>query len=121
MHTFEVRAEHLATAWDNNLPVLATPIVLWWTELVAMWLMDPTLEPGQMTVGAGHDQVRHAAPTGLGQHVTVRAECLESQSRQVVFRVVAEDAAGPIYEGIHSRGVIDRERMLAALERRSTA
>ena len=49
MHTFEVRAEHLATAWDNNLPVLATPIVLWWTELVAMWLMDPTLEPGQMT------------------------------------------------------------------------
>lgn len=118
---FEVRTEHLATAWDNDLPVLATPIVVWWTELVAMRLMQRMLGPGEMTVGAGHDRVRHLAPTGLGRRVAVHAECLKVTPGRAVFEVSAGDAAGTVYEGIHSRAVVARERMLAALKERSSA
>jgi fluoroacetyl-CoA thioesterase len=115
---FTVLPEHLASEWGNNLPVLATPIVLWWTEVVAMHLMEECLGEDMVTVGAGHDKVRHLAPTPIGQRVRVTAEVSEVSGNRAVFEVEALDETGPIYEAVHSRAVASRERFLQRLERR---
>lgn len=117
---FEVAPEHLATNWANDLPVLATPVVLWWTELVAMNMLAPTLARGEMTVGSGHDRVQHLAPTGIGRPVQVEAILTEIDNGRFTFEVLASDPAGIIYRGIHMRAVVAKERMLDALRKRGT-
>ncbi|NIJ14280.1 fluoroacetyl-CoA thioesterase [Saccharomonospora amisosensis] len=115
---FQVRDEHLATSWANDLPVLATPIVLWWTELVAMNLMAPALAVGELTVGAGHEGVQHLAPTGLGETVRVTAELTGADRGKATFDVRAVDSAGVVYRASHTRAVVKRDRMVAALRER---
>lgn len=117
---FEVGAEHLATRWQNDVPVLATPVVFWWTEVVAMHLLQPALAEGEMTVGAGHDRVRHLAPTGLGQVVRVSAEVTGVDGGRVTVSVDAADSGGTVYEGVHTRAVVRRDEFVAALGRRSS-
>ena len=40
-----VEDSHLATAWENDLPVLSTPILLWWAELAAMDAVAGAIQP----------------------------------------------------------------------------
>lgn len=113
-----VRPADAATAWGNGVPVLATPILLWWTELACMEALARALEPDEMTVGARHD-VRHLAPTPIGWKVEIRVRLVEIHGRCLRFEVAATDGVEPVLSGTHERGVVSRSRFLARLQVKS--
>jgi len=62
MHEHRVSADDTAQHWGNDLPVLATPVLLWLGEVTAMRALADYLNDGEMTVGLAHDSA-HLAPT----------------------------------------------------------
>jgi fluoroacetyl-CoA thioesterase len=102
--TPEMAATHVAT------PVYSTPYMLTDVETVCQRMLVPYLEEGENTVGYRAD-IRHLAPTPIGQRVTFRAKLIESQGRRFVFQVEAHNEAGvKAGEAIHERRLIDSGR-----------
>jgi fluoroacetyl-CoA thioesterase len=113
-----VVAGDLATAWANDVPVLATPVLVWWAELAAMTALARHLPPGWMSVGAAHE-VEHAGPSLPGAEVEVEAELVASDGRRYRFRVEATDGDRVVFRGHHERGVVERARFVSRLSRLS--
>jgi fluoroacetyl-CoA thioesterase len=111
-----VEAGDLATAWANDVPVLATPVLVWWAELAAMEALAEQLPPGWMSVGAAHE-VEHAGPSLAGAEVEVVAELVAVEGRRCRFRVQATDGGRVVLRGHHERGVVERERFVSRLSR----
>ncbi|KUH39599.1 MULTISPECIES: thioesterase family protein [Streptomyces] len=103
-----------ATNWGNDLPVLATPVLLWLSEIASMKVIDPAVTDQDMTVGLAHDSA-HLAPTPVGEEVTVSATLTGVEGRKLVFDVVARDAAATVLSGRHTRAVINRARFTEKL------
>jgi fluoroacetyl-CoA thioesterase len=79
-------------------------------ELTCVRLVEPYLDENEQTVGT-HVDVRHMAPTKIGQSVTVNAEVLEVKDNKIRFAVSATNDQGvKIGEGTHRRAVIDTTR-----------
>lgn len=87
---------------SGSLPVLATPVLARLFEADAAMLAQTYLPEGITTVGT-EITVRHTAPTPLGAKVTVRVELTEHDDRTFRFRLSAEDEAGPVASGEHTR------------------
>lgn len=110
--TLTVSEEHSAAhVGSGSLRVLATPWMIAYMEQVSRDLLAEALPAGFSSVGV-HVDVCHLAPTPVGSPVTVRAEVLAVDGRQVSLRVWAEDAVEPVGEGRHVRAVIDEARFL---------
>ncbi|MFO7697091.1 MAG: thioesterase family protein [Anaerolineae bacterium] len=110
--TLAVAPEHLASRWGSGgVDVLATPQMIGWMEQVAVRAVDHLLPAGYSSVGI-HVDVRHLAATLPGHSVTARATLEEIDGRRLVFRVIAEDDAGPIGEGTHERMIVDLQRFI---------
>jgi fluoroacetyl-CoA thioesterase len=120
MLTHEVTAADSAVAWGNDVPVLATPILLWLAELACCKALEPALASDRMTVGAAH-AVRHLAPTPIGVSITVYGELLDIDGAHLRFRVWASDGIDVILEGTHDRGIVERERFVARVKRKAAA
>jgi fluoroacetyl-CoA thioesterase len=103
--THVVRPEDSATAWGNDLPVLATPVLLWLSEIAAMQAVDGAVAPGWMTVGTHHDSA-HEAPTAVGATITVRATLTGVEGRTLHFDVEAHAGERRILSGRHRRGLV---------------
>jgi len=96
---------------SGSLEVLATPWLVTLLERAACAALEGRLaEAGQTTVGVRLD-VRHLAPTPLGDRVTARAELAEVDGRRLVFRVEAFDSHERIGEGTHERALVDAQRL----------
>lgn len=118
---FVVEERHLAShLGSGSLRVLATPAMIALMEGVAMRLLAKYLPEGQSSVGATVN-VRHLAPTPLGAVVRVRAEIAAVNEKQVTFRVEAWDALEQVGAGEHLRVVIDEERFLQRVQKKSGA
>ncbi|PYE85129.1 thioesterase family protein [Phyllobacterium leguminum] len=113
--THQVKATDLATNWRNDVPVLATPILLWLTELACMRAIEGTLSDGQMTVGLSHD-TSHLAPTPSGWNIHIGARLEAIENRKLIFSVEGQDGQETILRGKHVRAIVDRERFLAGVE-----
>jgi fluoroacetyl-CoA thioesterase len=113
-----VEAGDLATAWSNDLPVLATPVLVWWAELAAMRAMAEHLPSGWMSVGAAHE-VEHAGASQAGAEVEVVAELVAVEGRRYRFRVTATDGGRVVFRGHHVRGAVERARFVARHNRGS--
>jgi len=111
-----VRTEDCATNWENDLPVLATPVLLWLAEVTSMKVIEDVLDPAEMTVGFKHDNAQHVAATPQGWTVTVTATVTEVDGRMLTFSVQAHDGVEVVYRGTHVRAVIDREKFLRRFE-----
>jgi fluoroacetyl-CoA thioesterase len=98
-----------ANAWGNDLPVLATPVLLWLGELVCMRAVRDQLQDDEMTVGAAHD-AGHLAPTPVGASVHVSARLTAVDGQRLRFEVAAEDDSELVYRGTHDRVVVSRSR-----------
>lgn len=107
--THTVAEKDSATHWGNELPVLATPVLLWLSEIAAMKVIESALGDGDMTVGLAHDS-SHLAPTPTGESVTVTATLTDVDKRSLTFDVSATDPAGSVLKGRHTRALVDRER-----------
>jgi fluoroacetyl-CoA thioesterase len=102
--TPEMRASQLTA------DVFSTPAMIGLMERTCVELMEPYLDPNEQTVGI-HVDVRHMAPTKIGQKVTVTAELLEVKENKLRYSVSATNDEGvKIGEGLHRRAVIHTER-----------
>lgn len=116
----EVTQQLTADAYGvAGVKVLATPAMIAFMELASAQAVQPALEPGMTTVGS-EVNIRHLAPTPVGDVVRVRSELLEVQGRRLTFRVEARDSAGLVGEGVHSRFVVSLVRFLERLNNRIT-
>ena len=101
-----VTPENTAAAVGSGaLPVFATPYMIALMENAACNAIADGLEEGQSSVGTKLD-VSHDAATPVGMH----------DRRRLVFRVTAEDDAGPIGQGTHERFLIMADKFLAKAE-----
>jgi fluoroacetyl-CoA thioesterase len=111
-------ARHLGS---GGVDVLATPIMIALMEDAARNLVDPELDPGQMSVGVNLN-VTHLAATPLGMRVTARAKLLALEGRKLTFEVEAHDEREKIGEGTHTRAIINLDRfMTRAKEKAETS
>ena len=102
--TQEMRARQL------QADVFSTPAMIGLMELTCVELTAPYLDPYEQTVGI-HVDVRHLAPTKIGQKVTVKAELLEVKGNKLRYSVFATNETGAkIGEGLHRRAVINTKR-----------
>ena len=88
----------------------STPAMIQLMEGTCVRFLTPYMNEGEQTVGF-HVDVRHLAPTQIGQRVTGRARLEEIKGRRLKFTVEAYNEEGTkIGEGLHERAVIDINR-----------
>jgi len=112
-----------AAQWRNDLPVLATPVLLWLSEVTAMEALAEYLEEDEMTVGLSHES-SHLAATPVGQEVSLTAALVQRRGNRLVFEVSAHDGQDEVLRGTHTRAVISRTKFLLRLaekQKRSAA
>jgi len=92
------------------IPMYSTPTMVGHFEQLCLTMMIPFQEPGESSVGYKVD-IKHMAPTPIGQKVTIKAKIAESDERKAVFEVEAYNETGAkIGEGKHERRAIDMTR-----------
>lgn len=102
--TLEMRARQL------KADVFSTPAMIGLMERTCVDLTEPYLDDDEQTVGI-HVDVRHLAPTKIGQSVTVTAELLEVKDNKLCYAVSATNDQGvKIGDGTHRRAVVDTKR-----------
>ncbi len=119
--SWTVSSQHLASAFGSGLvDVLATPVLVGFCEECARQMIDPTLPPGQKTVGTAIS-LEHLAATPPGMKVTVTAELIAVDRRRLSFRFEAHDEVELVGRGTHERFIIDQERFGATVEAKRQA
>ena len=99
--TLEMRARQLKADF------FSTPAMIGLMERTCVELTEPYLGQNEQTVGI-HVDVRHMAPTKIGQKVTVTAELLDVEGKKLRYSVsAANDQGKQIGEGTHRRAVIN--------------
>lgn len=102
--TPEMRAKQLG----SNVPsIFSTPSMIGLMERTCVELLTPYMDENEQTVGI-HVDVKHLAPTHIGQSVTIAATLLEIKDKRFRFSVEATSDHGvKIGEGIHRRALIN--------------
>ena len=99
--TLEMRAKQLAS------DIFSTPAMIGLMEYTCVLSVAPYLDENEQTVGI-HVDVRHMAPTKIGQSVTMTAELLEVKDNKLRFALSAVNDQGvKIGDGTHRRALID--------------
>lgn len=102
--TLDMRARQLTA------DVLSTPAMIGLMEKTSVELVTPYLEDNEQTVGT-HVDVRHRAPTRIGQTIFVTAELLSCDGNKLRFAVSATNDQGiKIGEGTHRRAVVNTDQ-----------
>ena len=91
-------------------PMYSTPSMIALIEAACVTLMTRYVDEGEQSVGF-HIDVRHLAPTTIGQRVTAKVTVRAVDGRRYTFDVECTNEEGiKIGEGIHERAVIDIAR-----------
>jgi predicted thioesterase len=106
-------------ATDGMPMVLSTPNLVGLLERTAREAVQPFLEANERTVGV-EIELRHLAPTPLGQTVTCTARVIHTEGTQITFQVEARDQHEIIARGIHQRAVIRVESFAKRVTRKSS-
>lgn len=102
--TIDMRARQLKADF------FSTPAMISLMERTCTDLTEPHLNEDEQTVGT-HVDVRHLAPTKIGQSVTVSVELLEIKENKLRYAVTATNDEGvKIGDGKHRRAVINTKR-----------
>jgi len=105
-------ASEVAVGTEDSFPeVLATSRVIGLMEVSAARLLQPLLKPGELSVGVGID-IKHFAPTPVGEEVRVVATFLEPDGKLYLFEVEVFDRAGKVASGKHTRAIVDKNRLM---------
>src|SRR5437667_10455098 len=116
---FVVEQKHLIDFATDGMPaVLSTPNLIGWLERTAREALAPSLEPDERTVGA-EIELRHFAPTPLGQRVTCTARVIHAEGGQITLQVEARDQHDLIARGLHQRAVIRVESFARRVQRKA--
>ena len=119
--TFVVGQEHIIDFAHDGMPaILATPRLIGVLERTAREALSPFLEANERSVGIELD-LRHLAPTPLGQKVTCTARIILCDGSQITFHVEARDEHELIVRGLHKRGVIRLESFGRRVARKTSS
>ncbi len=112
-----VTPEHLASRFkDVTLPpVLATPIMIMVMENAALNAIKPYLDTGESVLGT-HVDVRHLAPTPVGQRVTGEAIVTKVDGRRIEFSIRAINGNDEIGVGTHERVVLQLSKLFERMK-----
>ena len=102
---------------DPEIDVLATPSLLLLVEAACYAAVKPALAAGQRLVGAAV-QLRHLAPTPVGERVTARATLVEVDGPKLIFEVVVVDEHERVGEARVEQYAIDLARFRQRLARK---
>jgi predicted thioesterase len=97
---------------NTGFPVLGTPAIVGMFEEAGMAAIAGALGPSDGTVGT-HLDVKHLAPTPLGEEVRATATLVTVDGRRLVFALKATDAVRTIAEGEMERFVVDVARFVS--------
>jgi predicted thioesterase len=118
---FVVAPNHVIDFAEGGMPaVLCTPWLIWFLEHAAREAVLPFLEPGESTVGT-YLEVRHLAPTPIGNEVTCRARVVHVEGSAITFQLEAHDEQEPIGRGLHRLQVIRVERFAQRVAAKSAS
>ena len=118
---FVVEQKHVIDFATDGMPaVLSTPNLVGLLERTARETLQPCLETNERTVGIELD-LRHLAPTLLGQSVTCTTRIIHVEGTQVTFQVEARDAHEVVARGIHKRAVIRVESFARRVARKAAS
>jgi fluoroacetyl-CoA thioesterase len=114
--TFTVTDQDTAAAvGSGDLPVLATPRLLAWSEAATCAALAESIDDARTSVGT-RVRLDHVGASPVGEEVTVVATVVYLDGRLVRFEVVAQHAdARVVGHGEVTRVVVDRERFLSRL------
>ena len=101
-------------------PVFSTPALILLLERTSLELMQPYLEPGELTVGV-HVDVAHLASTPIGATVTSTVRVVQSDGPVITFQVEVRDALDLLAKGLHKRRVVNAERLGARVRKKMAA
>jgi len=102
---------------DEFPAVFATAKMVALMEIAGSRVLQPLLEPGELSVGVTVD-ITHTAPTPPGAQVTATARYTGREGKLFVFEVSASDPGGEIGRGWHKRAIVTSERLLSGAARR---
>ncbi len=113
---FIIAEEHTAIQVGSGTSrVLATPWMIAYMERNSHRLLAQHLPEGYSSVGV-QVNVRHLAPTPVGNSVRVHTQITEIDGLRITFAVQAWDEGEKIGDGIHQRYVIEEARFLKRAE-----
>jgi len=101
-------------------PVLATARMVALMEIAAARVLNPYLEPGELSVGVTLD-VSHSAATPPRAAVSAAATYRGRDGRLFLFDVAVRDPAGEVGRGTHRRAVVSEQRLVAGAARRGSS
>ena len=102
--TTEMGVKHFPAGVSS---VLSTPSMIGLMERTCVELLNPYMDENEQTVGF-HVDVKHLAPTKIGQSITVTATLLEIKDKRYRFAVEATNDQGvKIGDGSHRRALIN--------------
>ena len=97
---------------SGSLKVLATPRLVCLVEEAAATLAENFLPADYTSVGTSLN-VNHVAPSAINSTVRADVELIEIDGRKLTFKVTAVDDAKEIFNGIHERFIVNREKFLS--------
>ena len=101
--------QHAVEIHGDGMPaVVSTPNIIQFLERTARHALAPHLESDERSVGLEID-IRHLAPTPVGQTIHCRAQVIAVEERKVTFQIEARDAHEVIVRGLHKRAIIRTE------------
>jgi fluoroacetyl-CoA thioesterase len=110
--TYEINQGWSATALGSGtLEVLGTPAIAIMVEQICREMVNPILNAGQTSVGSTLN-IRHLAPTPVGDVIQLQAEIVSLEKNTVEFKVKIWDSVELVGEADHRRVIIDVDRFL---------
>lgn len=100
---------------SGDVPVLATPRLLAWSEAATCAALTGGMPAGTTSVGT-RIALEHLHPTPVGAAVEITAVLAHTDGRLLRFEVVAHDDAGKVVaHGEITRVAVGRDRFLSRL------
>jgi predicted thioesterase len=87
-------------------------------ETAAYEALRPHLDHGEASVGTGFE-FEHLAPTPVGETVVATARVVSVDGNRVAMEFEARDSQETIARGTHLRTVIQLDRFMARLKKKS--
>jgi predicted thioesterase len=105
--TPEMGITHLG---PNAPRMFSTPSMIGLMEGTCVQFLTPHMDTGEQTVGF-HIDVKHLAPTKIGQNVKAKVTLKEIKGRRLLFTVEAFNEDGTkVGDGTHERAVVSIDR-----------
>jgi fluoroacetyl-CoA thioesterase len=116
---FVASQEHGIDFASAGMPaVLSTPKLIGLIERTARESLVPFLDENERTVGA-EIEIRHVAPTPLGQRVTIITRVIQVEAKLVDFQFEVRDEHEMVARGLHKRAVITVESFARRVAKKS--